>query len=504
MDGDVGFRNAPPHAGHMLESLRGLGYTPSTAIADLIDNSVAANARNIDITIEWNEANSWIRIVDDGHGMDDQTLENGMRIGARDPRAKRAPADLGRFGLGLKTASLSQARCLTVASRCEGGGTVCLRWDLDLVGLDDGATWPLFEGPSAGSHHLVEPVEQMPHGTLVLWERLDRIVTEAFASGNMIELADDLDQHLGMTFHRLLEGLEPLLRIRLNGRAIKPWDPYVMGHPGKALESPEFRNLGYPGVTVQCHVLPHRDLLSVADAERASGPHGWTQQQGFYVYRNRRLIVPGGWLGLGELGRPWPLDEAHRLARIRLDIPNDVDHDWKINVLKSAAVPPVRIKSKLLRLARQTRESARRVFAHRGQITPTNPERAPSLDGLWQARRSARGTNYTISRDHEFIGALLQKAGPMKSDLLALFRLLEATVPVQRIWLDTAENKETPQTGFVEVDEEDVRATLTAAFDALVSVRGLSSTEARARLSRTAIFASYAHLIDALEPVKPQ
>ncbi len=116
----MGVRNAPPHAGSMLESLRGLGYVPATAIADLIDNSVAANANQVAIHLEWAGNESWVRIVDDGEGMDDAALEAGMRLGARDPRAERTASDLGRFGLGLKTASFSQARRLTVASRKMG------------------------------------------------------------------------------------------------------------------------------------------------------------------------------------------------------------------------------------------------------------------------------------------------------------------------------------------------------------------------------------------------
>ena len=120
-------RNAPPHAGSMLESLRGLGYAPPTALADLVDNSITANSSEVAIHLEWGGPESWIRIVDDGDGMDDAALEAGMRLGASDPRAERAASDLGRFGLGLKTASFSQARRLTVASRQNGGPVVCLR-----------------------------------------------------------------------------------------------------------------------------------------------------------------------------------------------------------------------------------------------------------------------------------------------------------------------------------------------------------------------------------------
>ena len=158
----MGVRNIPPHAGAMVESLRGLGYNPSTALADLIDNSIAACATEVDVWFEWQGPQSWIRIVDNGVGMDDATLEEGMRLGAADPRAKRAATDLGRFGLGLKTASFSQARRLTVASRRDGGPIVCLRWDLNLLDQPRSeASWPLFEGPAPGSEELLAPLDTM-------------------------------------------------------------------------------------------------------------------------------------------------------------------------------------------------------------------------------------------------------------------------------------------------------------------------------------------------------
>jgi hypothetical protein len=483
----------------MLESLRGLGYAPATALADLIDNSISANSCEVAIHLEWAGPESWVRIVDDGDGMDDAALEAGMRLGARDPRAERACHDLGRFGLGLKTASFSQARRLTVASRRNGGSVVCLRWDLDLIGREPGPEWPLFEGPAPGSEHLLAPLDQIEHGTIVLWEKLDRIATDGFTAKDMIELTDRAEAHLAMTFHRLIDGQQPGLRLLLNGRAVKPWDPFLIGHPGKALESPGYRILHTTGVMAQCHVLPHRDMLKPAEQEAAAGPGGWTQQEGFYVYRNRRLLLAGGWLGLGDGGKLWPRDEAHRLARIRLDISNSADAEWKINVLKSTASPPVRLRSQLHRLASETRETARRVFAHRGHITSITGRRSNAVAEAWQVHRSAQGTSYRIAHDHDLVASILDRAGSLKPDILALLRLIEETVPVQRIWLDTAEDKETPRTGFAGAPESEVMETLSSMFEALVRFRGLSPAEAQERLSRTPPFDRHLNLISTLE-----
>ena len=492
-------RNLPPHAGSMLESLRGLGYVPATALADLIDNSITAGASEVDIHLEWRGPKSWVRIVDDGDGMDDAALEAGMRLGSRDPRANRDPNDLGRFGLGLKTASLSQARRLTVASRRRGASTVCLRWDLDLISQGGGFDWQLIEGPAPGSKDQFRILEDMEQGTVVLWEDLDRIVTEGFTAKDMMELSDRVEGHLAMTFHRLIGASQRPLRILLNNRAVKTWDPFLTGHPGKALESPIYRVLRTAGVMAQCHVLPHRDMLNAIEQEAAAGPNGWTQQEGFYVYRNRRLLLAGGWLGLGQGGKSWPQDEAHRLARIRLDIPNNFDTDWKINVLKSTASPPVRLRPQLHRLASETRNTARRVFAHRGHITPASGSRPNSLREAWQVRRSTQGTSYRIDRNHDLVVSILDRAGHLRSDILALLRILEETVPVQRIWLDTEEDKEIPRTGFADASSTEIKDALSSMFQALVSYRGFSEDEARERLGRTPPFDRYLHLVATLK-----
>lgn len=484
-------RNVPPAAGAMLESLRGLGYSTATAIADLIDNSISAEATLVDIHFAWVGADSWIRIADNGKGMSDANLESAMRLGARDPREARPPGDLGRFGMGLKTASFSQARILTVASRTQGQEKCCLRWDLDNLGGEAGH-WFLHEGCKPGSEDRLLTDCTSKNGTVVLWENLDRIVTDGFSAQDMIDLADEVEAHLAMTFHRLLDGG---LTLKLNGQRIRGWDPFLTGHPGKALESVEYKFLHASGVVAQCHVLPHKDLLKPSEHEAAAGPGGWAAQQGFYIYRNKRLLLAGGWLGLGERGRRWTRDEPHRLARIRLDIPNSADSEWKINILKSTASVPVRLRSQFLKLGSETRNVARRVFAHRGRLITKGGKPGGSLPDVWAARHSTKGISYRISRDHDLVAALLERAGPMKADLLSLLRLIEETVPVQRIWLDTAEQNDTPKGDFVAAPTAEIVDTLTSIFEALVEFRGMDPDEARQRLARTPPFDQYPEIV---------
>jgi hypothetical protein len=124
--------------------------------------------------------------------------------------------------------------------------------------------------------------------------------------------------------------------------------------------------------------------------------------------------------------------------------------------------------------------------------------RSNAVAEAWQVRRSAQGTSYRIARDHDLVASILNRAGALKPDILALLRLVEETVPVQRIWLDTAEDTETPRTGFAGAPDDEVMETLSSMFEALVKFRGLNPTEARERLGRTPPFDRHLDLVAAL------
>ena len=167
-------RSAPPRAMAMLESLRGLGYSTGAALADIIDNSISAGAHEVRLDFVWDGPGSRITILDNGRGMKDAELESAMRLGDKNPLDIRSPHDLGRFGMGLKTASLSQCRRLTVAS-VKGSDRSCLRWDLDELAADPAGGWLLFEGPAQESKPFIAGLKGRKAGTVVLWEQLDQI-----------------------------------------------------------------------------------------------------------------------------------------------------------------------------------------------------------------------------------------------------------------------------------------------------------------------------------------
>lgn len=480
----------------MMESLRGLGYSTGAAIADIVDNSVSAGAADVWIQFDWDGQASRVTVLDNGRGMDDAALESAMRLGDRNPLDERAAGDLGRFGLGLKTASLSQCRRLTVASLSKDAAPCCLRWDLDALAArpDDG--WLLFEGPAAGSDRYLSPLAGAKSGTLVLWERMDRIVTAGYKVDDYLGMIDGVERQLAMVFHRLLQGPRPKLRLWINGGRVAPWDPFMTGHPAKQWNSPVERKRTAAGqIEIECHVLPHKDRLSKEDYEDAGGPDGWTSQQGFYVYRNERLLLAGGWLGLGR-GRAWNREEAHRLARIRLDIPNTADAEWKIDIRKSTARVPVEHRDLLTKLADHTRERARKVFAFRG-APAMGPKGVPVVQ-VWRADRSTGSIRYKIDLKHPSVAAALQAAGDSARLVKAMLKVVEETVPVQRIWLDTAEDKDTPKVGFVGEPTEVLKDVLEALYEDMVGRKGMSSAMAKKELSATEPFQNYPDLVASL------
>ena len=496
-------RSAPPKASAMLESLRGLGYSTETAIADTIDNSIAASATKVDLTFHWDQSKSFVAIVDNGNGMTSNELESAMHLGDRDPLQKRGSRDLGRFGLGMKTAAFSQGRRLTVASRTATSEVACFGWDLDILKASADGGWHLLEGADEDSLGAMSLFPTSGTGTLVLWELLDRMVPPGSGEQDFLDTIDRVEKHLAMVFHRYLEGPRPRLRIVINDaqKPIQGWNPFAASVSAGHWSSPaEPLNSEHGTCVIRCHVLPHRDRLTKAEYEAAAGIAGWNAQQGFYVYRNERLLVPGSWLGLGS-PKPWVKDEIHRLARIQLDISNASDADWKIDIRKSIAKPPHVLRQRLTFLADDTRRKARAVYAHRGQII-RRPNEEPVFEA-WESVVKDGVTRYRINRQHPAVRCVLDSPLSLEADVDMMLKLLETTIPVQRIWMDTTEDKSISERSQIEGDEEETWQLMQALYQSFLKQQ-YSPQRARERLLRTEPFQRFPQLIAALPYESPQ
>jgi hypothetical protein len=481
---NANYEVAEPHAGALIESLRAFGYSPEAAIADLVDNSISAGATDVDIRFEWQGVNSVIAIADNGYGMSEATLATAMRLGASNPLDPRSASDLGRFGLGLKTASLSQCRRLVVISAPTGSPPSTRTWDLDYVGRT--AEWRLLqdfepEDVQEWQNHCPTGV-----GTVVLWRKLDRLVDPANPEGvrtesHFYQIADQVRDYLRVIFHRFMRG-PGAISIRVGGRVLTPWDPFFLSHPATQPLGDE--HLIYRGlrIRVRSYVLPHASRLTPTEARSAGGPHGWAAQQGFYVYRSRRLIVAGGWLGLG-FGR----DEPTRLARIQLDLPNSMDEDWQVDVRKSSARPPAALTEQLRRIAEVARRSATQIYRHRGKVlerSSTGP-----LVFAWEQLTRQGQIVYRINRDHPVVAALLEFPDTRDRGE-ALLRVIEETVPIPLVVLDHMSGDSRQASPFEGAEPDELRQVITSVARALKDT-GLSDQEVAGRLLRMEPFSDY-------------
>ena len=350
-----------PKPSSLIESMRDIGYSLSTALADLVDNCIAARAETVQVFASTEGSELKVGILDDGEGMTEEELLEAMRLGSRNPLEERARSDLGRFGLGLKTASFSQCRALTVVTRANGT-TASARWDLDYIADSD--NWLV---------QIPDDLTSIPwtdllgdKGTLVVWEKFSIGADEENTDRKTADFVRRLDEacsHLELVFHRFLSG-EPghrRVHIHVNNRPLEPFDPFHSGHPATIQGPQELIRIAYQDVLVQPFTLPHHGKVTPTEWDRYAGPEGYLRNQGFYVYRERRLIIHGTWFGLARQ------TELTKLARVRIDMPNSLDGVWKIDVKKASAQLPAGVRERLRRIIEPLGATSKRAYTTRGR-----------------------------------------------------------------------------------------------------------------------------------------
>jgi hypothetical protein len=416
-----------PSARRLVNSLRDLGYDLSAALADLIDNSIAAGARNISIDTRFEGEDSWLRVADDGIGMTPSGLREAMRFGTRRPYDDD---DLGKFGLGLKSASLSQCRRLTVASRTAPAGRITVaRWDLDHVEECD--RWEVLR-LSPGDCPLASEPLRCCHGTVVLWEILDRVMRYRIPDGRRAQsdfdrLTDEIRAVLAMTFHRFLSGEAKhgrRVQLIINGDPVGPWDPFARDEPATTTLPVQRLPLEHDGrrrvVKVSPYILPTEACFSSLVAHRrAAGPRFWTRQQGLYFYRNDRLIQAGGWSRLRTQ------DEHTKLARLAVEIPGGLDEAFELNISKTQVRIPHHIKPQLAAIASSVCRLGEDVYRRpRNEDTPSSPaaaeHRLAAVTGLIRMVLAATEDvlDAELSQSVELRDRLVARLRDMESDFL--------------------------------------------------------------------------------------
>lgn len=450
--------DATPHAAALIEGLRDIGYSLETAISDVIDNSITAGAHRVQINTETFSDEPYIAIIDDGDGMTEEELIAAMRPGSRNPLATRDEPDLGRFGLGLKSASFSQCRRLTVVSRKSGQTTAAI-WDLDDVAERNEWAVQLPEGVVG-----IPAVEQLgPKGTLVLWQKLDRL-TGGY-SHNTAKRAEVINQriaeterHLRLVFHRFTEDSKPL-SILLNGRQLRPLDPFARKNPATFADPEEKLTLIRGDVEIQSFTLPHHKQMSKADWEDIGGPEGHLKSQGFYLYRGKRLILHGTWFGLCRQS------ELTKLSRVRIDIPNSMDADWKIDVKKSSAQLPPVVRDRLKKVIERILAGSKRTYSKRGQKL-VDHERLP----MWHRIQADGQIRYRPNIEHPAFADFAESLPPdLRRGFFNCIALVGASLPIETLHADMAGTAE--QIVPDRVDEDTLAQAVQATLSVLLGAR---------------------------------
>jgi hypothetical protein len=484
----------PPDPAALIESMRAFGYSLPTAIADLVDNSISAAAATIEVRFDWHGPESTAAVLDDGAGMGQAELIGAMRLGSHNPVEARATHDLGRFGLGLKSAAWSQGRGVTVITRHTGNDVLLRRWDLDHVAQT--GRWELLSDAGAAARPLLAQIGERQHGTAVLIEKPDRLVGPAHVDDSAARIrffhaVAQVRKHLGVVFHRFLVGREAIT-LTVNGEPVTPWDPFMESHPATQAMPRDHLWLGNSPVDISPFVLPHHSRLSEAEDELAAGPRGWTAQQGFYIYRARRLLVAGGWMGLPRMSR---LD-AVKLARIRVDLDNTVDELWQIDVRKATARIPGPLQPDMERIAHRSRDAAARVFRFRGMQEAREPGTPSALHFVWQSNRTRGGRSFTVNREHPVLAALRAQSPATRAAVDQALRLAEEHLPLEAIVLHAQEQPRDTHTPF-DGDAREVTDILRSSVDAMVTA-GTTALRAIDALANVEPFDDFPQVVQVL------
>ena len=409
-----------------LSSLRDIGYSFETALADLVDNSISANAENIKI-YALPSADKLI-IFDDGNGMSESALREAMRLGTQ--KEIRAKNDLGRFGLGLKTASFSQCRKLTVFSK-DGQSVSGYTWDLDVLAEEN--DWLLQKAYIEDlkskldelNLQIFEEFSSAKHASIILWEKIDRYSKEEFE-----EELTHARKHLSLTFHRYLifPGFNgQLIKLYFNNTKIEPFDPFIskdknIARSGMQLQTDVYTLSNGTSLSVTPYILPPLNKLSQAEYKELATSDGFTRSQGFYLYRQGRLLIYGTWFGLSCI------KDASNLVRIRIDVDVYQDKEWKIDVKKSTAFPNLEIRKILSHYVNRPIDKSKKVHKAAGIVSKE------TKDSYWQEVIFNNTSEFRINEEHPRYKALIEDmTAAQKQHLKGYLACLEECYPREQL-----------------------------------------------------------------------
>lgn len=422
-----------PTANILMISMRAIGYTFESAMADILDNSISACANSIQMIFPRNDRDYYLAICDNGYGMTSDELFNAMRYGSDLKGENRLSTDLGRFGLGLKSASLSQVRKLTVVSK-KNNKISAYCWDLDYI--QEINEWSIIEYIDKEIETIknVEYLDNIESGTIVIWEKFDFI--EKRGNNVFLELdkkKEEIYKYVSLIFHRYIE---TGIIFKINNRVIDAIDPFLREHnktkEGRKVELIIEENKIENKISVTPYILPFQKDMTREDNKKVGGIENYKSKQGFYIYRGRRLIIWGTWFGQKK-------EELTKNVRVKVDIPNTLDEMWGIDIKKQSAVIPLAIRKQLKKLVDEALDMSKRMYSHRGR----NRNSDDDIDYIWD-RLETRDNEYKykINRKSRLFNIIKNDIDDAAwSKLNSLLSEIEESLPYQQIYIDRAENR---------------------------------------------------------------
>lgn len=416
-----------PNPISLLESNRNLGYSIEEAISDLIDNSITAGADEISYELHWNEGTPFFLLKDNGKGMSnsDNELIDSFRLGSKNPLDERDPNDLGRFGFGMKTASLSQARSLTVISKKEGYTALARSLDLNFIAeLKDGWKLKLVED-SVIEGELVY-LDALSSGTVLRWDDWDRAPD---LEDDFMALATDINQYISVCFHRFIE---KGIKICQHDYVLEPCSPIPQGEGADIFSGPISLSRNKKAKQT-AYILQHPknwgdnyEVINRFNSFRLF--EGFERQQGIYIYRCDRLLTPkGGWLGLLKKGN------AAKLARVVIDYPNDADALWSLDITKTNASIPFEFKREIKRLIDATKNgSVKKIVRGNRNV---NKSLTLNHSHIWKTLndKEYNSYKYIVDVDHPIFKNLIAEKKIKERDLTILLEVISSNLPVAKI-----------------------------------------------------------------------
>ena len=417
-----------PPAKTLISGIRAIGYNFSTAVADIIDNSISARASHIHVITEVVEHTPYVAFLDNGFGMSYVELENAMLMGSNRDGREDSEIELGRFGLGLKAASLSQCRVFTVASKIRHE-RYAITFDLNLIESENKWNLCLLDENEINELPSINKLNEYETGTLVIWRDFDKIEGHSKKFENTFrDVVAEAKKHVELVFHRFYSSHE----IYFNYRRIEKRDPFLCGSaPRQQTGHTERLRVHGHYITVTPYTLPFWNTITDEEKALLGYPKSIHDDQGFYLYRNKRLISWGSWFRMGLKS------EQNKLARVQVDVPSVLDSIWMLDVKKSSARIPDVIREEL-------RASVKDSFV-RSKKTVRFPgiKEQRTMNPVWIRiiNMNEKTSLYSINRDNPLVAELFENLGKGEARLLEiLLSQIETSLPKYSIWNDHADD----------------------------------------------------------------